>query len=127
MNCSEKRNGCLALMRGWCPVFLAPALSEGALGATVRRSRPTSCRQPEHRSDNEERSGRQLCQVHKCEKLFIGKVAARSRATSPTKRGRPYEASRVLVDRPRVQVRCTPVVPFADVFEFFSSLKNEFP
>ena len=35
---------------GLYPVFSAPALSEGALGATVRRSRPTSCRQPEHRS-----------------------------------------------------------------------------
>jgi hypothetical protein len=29
---------------------LAPGLSEGAPRATVRRSRPTSCRQPEHHS-----------------------------------------------------------------------------
>jgi len=46
-------------------VLSAPALSEGALGATVRRSRPTPRRQPEHRrSEDEERSGRQLCQMH---------------------------------------------------------------
>ena len=46
---------------------LAPGLSEGAPRATVRRSRPTSCRQPEHRSHSDkERSGRQLCQIHNC-------------------------------------------------------------
>jgi hypothetical protein len=53
---------------------LAPALSEPKARSRararrlcdgVRRSRPTPCRQPEHRSrSDEERSGRQLCQMH---------------------------------------------------------------
>jgi hypothetical protein len=73
----------------WCASgVLAPALSEGALGATVRRSRPTPCRQPEHRS-HQTRSAA-AASFARCiivESFFIGKVAARGRATKPDKAG----------------------------------------
>jgi hypothetical protein len=39
----------------------------------------------------EERSGRQLCQMHNCEKLLNGKVAARGRAVEPDKAGATNE------------------------------------
>ena len=52
-----------------------PQRRDYATGA--RRSRPTPCRQPEHRShQDEERSGRQLCQtfqlLHSCERQSGG-------------------------------------------------------
>ncbi len=46
----ENRNRALGEGMSFVPGVFAPALSEGARGATVRRSRPTPCRQPEHRS-----------------------------------------------------------------------------
>jgi hypothetical protein len=44
-------------------------------------------------------------------KLCRGKVAARGRAASPTKRGRTFEKRQALVASLGVQVRRTPTVP----------------
>jgi hypothetical protein len=97
----------------WCASgVLAPALSEGALGATVRHSRPTSCRQPEHRS-HQTRSAA-AASFARCiivETFFIGKVAARGRATMPDKAGAYCEEKKELFGLVLVQIRCTPVVP----------------
>jgi hypothetical protein len=104
IRCVENRNPSLRYGMWFATGVLAPALSEPKARSRaparrlcdgVRRSRPTPCRQPEHRSRaDEERSGRQLCQMRNCGQLLIGKVAARGRAVEPDKAGATNEELR---------------------------------
>src|SRR5580704_15038724 len=90
---------------------LAPALSEGALGATVRRSRPTPCRQPEHRS-HQMRSAA-AASFARCiiEDSYYRQSGGAGSGGSPDKAGANCKDQKELFGLVRVQVRRTPVVP----------------
>ena len=81
--------GCIVCV--WCsrPRFV---------GGSAERDRPAQPADPvpparAPQSPDEERSGRQLCQMHNCGQLLIGKVAARGRAGEPDKAGATSEKS----------------------------------
>ncbi len=89
VSCGENRTPGAVLRHVVCVRCSRPRF----VGGSAWRDRPAQPADPvpparAPQSPDEERSGRQLCQMHNCEMLFIGKVAARGRAARPTKRGR---------------------------------------
>lgn len=119
VSCGDYRNPATGHGAWFASGVLAPALSEPKARSRaparrlcdgVRRSRPTPCRQPEHRSHQTRSAAATSFATCIIENAILGKVAARGRATSPTKRGRIVR-KKELSGLALVQVRRTPVVP----------------
>ena len=109
----ENRRPALRYGMWFATCVLAPALSEGALGATVRRSRPTPCRQPEHRS-HQTRSA-VAASFARCIIVdsYYWQSGGAGSGSSPDKAGANCKEKKELFGLVMVQVRRTPVVPVA--------------
>jgi hypothetical protein len=120
VNCSEGRIRTLGHGMSFAAGVLAPALSEPKARSRaparrlcdgVRRSRPTPCRQPEHRS-HQTRSAA-AASFARCiiENIYCRQSGGAGSGGSPDKAGANCKDRKELSGLVMVQVRRTPVVP----------------